>query len=744
MIRAEPLVFFVSTTGSDSYPGTESQPFATLTKARDHIRNLIPAGLEQDVKVMIRGGTYSITEAITFTPLDTISENHNVTYQAYPGEEPVLSGATPITNWKSSGSVWFAELTGTVLENITFRELFVDGERRRRAREPDVGFFRVQSAGPDRRTSFQYDTTDLQDYPEMDGVELVYFHDWATSTVSVERIDPDTSTIYLLQPIGASYSASTQICHFSANPRYYVENHISFLDSPGEWYLDPKTKRIWYWPLPGENPESFMAFAPVATGLVELSGEAGAAHLVRNIHFSGIAFAHCAWGIPSGGYIEYQAGTHELRPLKPGLDIYRDRIPSAFTFRGSQNCSISNSRFFNLGGGAISVERGSKNISLTGNWLRDIGANGIMIGEMKGVPFSERTVEGEWNYWWLDHPEYLVSQIEVSNNLIEKCGSIFPGCVGIWIGVAEETHVHRNRIRDLPYSGISVGWVWNNMTTPCVGHRIEGNLISDVLQLLSDGAGIYTLGKQEGTVIRNNMIYNVHPKNGLAGNHGLFLDLGTGSILFEANIIFSVHNNACIRFNSGPYENIFKENTLVPMEGYPSFIYAPSEAVFLGNLTENPATWVAPDPSSIGMGLLPLDVDGNGIPDVWEKAYIGIIGSSPTHDADGDGATIFQEYVAGTHPLNAKSVFLIQPVPAESLLRISVPTILSAGIGYNSLERRYQIEVTENLSSGDWIPMTSFAPLTASGKTIEVSIPLQDNMKLFRVRVILEPSPISP
>ena len=35
------------------------------------------------------------------------------------------------------------------------------------------------------------------------------------------------------------------------------------------------------------------------------------------------------------------------------------------------------------------------------------------------------------------------------NNLIQSCGVLYHGCVGIWVGLANNTEVSHNLIRDL-------------------------------------------------------------------------------------------------------------------------------------------------------------------------------------------------------------------------------------------------------------------------------------------------------
>ena len=94
-------VFYVSPEGSDTWNGSKSNPFATVTQARDAVRALKKnAPLEKPVTISLRGGLYELSEPILFTPDDSGTEFCPVTYSAYPGEIPVLSGGRKITGWK--------------------------------------------------------------------------------------------------------------------------------------------------------------------------------------------------------------------------------------------------------------------------------------------------------------------------------------------------------------------------------------------------------------------------------------------------------------------------------------------------------------------------------------------------------------------------------------------------------------------------------------------------------------------
>jgi len=51
------------------------------------------------------------------------------------------------------------------------------------------------------------------------------------------------------------------------------------------------------------------------------------------------------------------------------------------------------------------------------------------------------------------------------------------------------------------------------------------------------------------------------------------------------------------------------------------------------------------------------DLDGNGLPDAWERLFFGQTGVDPFADADSDGVNNGDEYKAGTDPRDPQSLF---------------------------------------------------------------------------------------
>ena len=65
--------FYVSPTGSDANPGTKSQPFASLERARDAVRVQKQRKPNRDYTVLIRGGVYRLEETVVFSLQDSAS-----------------------------------------------------------------------------------------------------------------------------------------------------------------------------------------------------------------------------------------------------------------------------------------------------------------------------------------------------------------------------------------------------------------------------------------------------------------------------------------------------------------------------------------------------------------------------------------------------------------------------------------------------------------------------------------------
>ena len=131
---------YVAVYGKDTNLGTAELPLASIARARDLLRPRLAAGMNSDMLVLIRGGTYRLPQALVFVPEDSGTDRHTITYAAWPGEKVVLSGGRKISGWqRGQGQLWTVELPEVKAGQWYFRQLFVDGRRANRARTPNPG-----------------------------------------------------------------------------------------------------------------------------------------------------------------------------------------------------------------------------------------------------------------------------------------------------------------------------------------------------------------------------------------------------------------------------------------------------------------------------------------------------------------------------------------------------------------------------------------------------------------------------
>jgi hypothetical protein len=134
------------------------------------------------------------------------------------------------------------------------------------------------------------------------------------------------------------------------------------------------------------------------------------------------------------------------------------------------------------------------------------------------------------------------------------------------------TVIEYNEIRDLPYTGVSVGWMWNPEPTPCKSNTIHANHIHHILNILSDGGGIYSLGLQPGSRISHNLIHDVQVNAGRAESNGMFLDEGTKELVVDKNIIYGIAKSP-LRFHKAYAPTIVSNNVLACKDQSPPIAY---------------------------------------------------------------------------------------------------------------------------------------------------------------------------
>jgi hypothetical protein len=548
---AAPPDFVVAPAGNDASPGTAEKPFATPARAVEAVRGLVAAGLKKDVLVQFRAGTYELAATLAFTPADSGTAEHAVTYAAAPGEDVVLSGGRRIANWKKGdGGRWTAELPDVKAGTWFFRQLVVNDRRAVRARWPDEdGVLRIATVGNGVRT-FTFNQPLPKEGLAGQAAEMVVYENWSITRGLVTASDEkQVTTATAMGWIGhGDYTTA------SPGKPAYLEHARAFLDRPGEWFLDKAAGVLHYLPLEGEDPAKAVAVAPRLERVIAIAGTKDKP--VRNLRFEGIRVEHADFPLPAVGYNEIQAA-HYGTTTKERTYVHPVAVECVY----AEGCRFARSRFAHLNPSGIGFGPGCRQNAVTGCAIEDIGGNGVMVG-WRGAGKLKAGAEGALDADW-DDPADAPAGNEVSNCHIRRCGADSRGSVGVFAAFSADTRIAHNLIHDMPYTGISIGYRWN--TTPTTQARcvVEYNHIFDVMKKLADGGGIYTLGFQPGTVLRGNHIHDVHRSafaHGGAPNNGFFIDEGSKGFLFEANVVHGTSGGA-VRFNQNQREwHTWKEN----------------------------------------------------------------------------------------------------------------------------------------------------------------------------------------
>jgi len=545
---------YVSPNGNDSNDGTKRLPLKTIPAAQKLALKILEDEKESEVTVWMAEGIYPISEPLTFRPFGA----GQLIFKAQGNGSPVISGGVEVTGWaKNSEGLWEAPLP-EILATSGFRELFISGKRAIRARFPNEGYLHVKQAGEDRRTNFYFEKGDFPIPSITDGVELVFLHDWSISRIGVKDINAATDQLFTVDTIGARSPAFFTIDNWEPNPRYFLENAPEFLDADFEWVFLPDQKKLLLKLPEGVNPADLELSIPFSEGLVSIIGQQD--QVVKNIRFEGVTFQYSKWEIPEKGYCGVQACHFDPRPRNGGWAV----VPGAISTVWAENIVFLNCSFRNFGGSGLWFGTGSKNCKVVDSELTDISGNGIMIGEGQ-----DRIVDGQ--PWWKSAPEQAALSNTIENCAISRVGAQFYGAVGIWAGLTAQTTIAYNELFDLPYTGISVGWMWTPEATPSRENIIVGNHIHEIMNTLSDGGGIYMLGLQPGSKILDNRIHDVKVNAGRAESNGMFLDEGITDVLVEGNLVYEIAKSP-LRFHRAT-TNLVRGNYFFTQESHPPIRY---------------------------------------------------------------------------------------------------------------------------------------------------------------------------
>ena len=547
--------YYVSPTGSDTNPGTVAAPFLTITKARDTVRT-VNSNMTGDIYVYLRDGTYGITSTITFGTQDSGTGGHTIYYQAYPGETPILNGATKVTGWSvSSGSIYKASLN----RSTKLRNLYVNDKRASMTSKTvtsagGTGTYAVTSgqatwawASGSGSDGVKYATANVPAIASnKDDLEIVNGTTWNENIVCTRDV-VTTSDGYqglmLQQPYGVIAQLPGWSSGFSVTGSHTIFNAYEFLNGAGQFYFDKTTKTLYYYPRSGEDMASADVEAPVVEKLLDIAGTSNTSR-VKNITFQGITFANtdyslynvagsCGKATVQGAtvYIAYGDGNWHNSKYE-----ITDTLPGVINVNSADSINFVGNVVKHSGNEGISMINDVINSNITGNYITDIAGSGITIGHPQHVYLGD----GGTHEKYAKGVEGICTKDSITDNFIYDVSTArgFGGHAGVTAFFVDTLSITHNHIHTTAYNGINLGWGWQNFkdSTTCKSNNVSYNRFNNTLNRLHDSGAIYTLGQMTGTNINQNYVKGI-PPNTSGPTYGLHNDEGSAYITENDNVL---------------------------------------------------------------------------------------------------------------------------------------------------------------------------------------------------------------
>ena len=449
------LRYYVAPGGSDNAKGTIDDPFATLEKARNTIRALSTEERRQNIRVILRGGTYKMEETFVLNVEDGAPSGLTISYETYPNEIPILDSGVEITAWKSAkdlpegtpeiatGKLYVANMPEglDLFYSLFDEEGFIDRARVNYQSNPEL-----PRSVDGARTRWEeldllhFEPGVFRQWHNVEDIEIYLkpTRNWVCNYLALKSVDLENN-IARTQVEGTYKLSGNKPNRRNMDIEKEMEmggllcNVPAGLTKPGTWIVDTKHRKIYLWP-ENEKQLNQRIVAPTLEEYILIEGkndEWGNGDLpVRGIVIQGLTMKH-------GKRFVFRK---DSRGIQHDWEMF-DEGNAYIRLRGAENCMISGNKLINGANSGIRLDLYCQNNLVEGNLINNLGYTGILL-----CGYGPGTKDVNNN----NH---------ITNNEISNIGKLWFHAMGIFVFQSGFNTISHNYIHDTRYDAIVVSGV---------------------------------------------------------------------------------------------------------------------------------------------------------------------------------------------------------------------------------------------------------------------------------------------
>jgi hypothetical protein len=461
------------------------------------------------IRLKLQSGIYRLKSPIKLTgneanDLEIIGPNDS---SAVISGSQIINGFSLVVDNKilsqlpfiARGKVLFADLHNAEIEKV---EKFVQsgygksssplpiqlifrGKEMTLARMPNVGYSKIKSNQLIKSNDFMIDGLNLDGINEKTNILASgYFNfDWAFENIPISNINHTNNTITLSNP-PPTYG-------IKSNQRVFLQNSLSFIDQPGEWFADDS--RIYFWP--PEEIRTDDVEVSVSTKLLEVKN-------AKNFIISNLSFRNSL-----GDGLE----------LKDVVDTVLknstiENIGNTGVYLSGINSGLRNVEINNIGEGAVVLSGGDRSQLISG---------GLYVENCDIHHFS--------TFVKTYKPGILISG--VGNRVVKSKIFDSPHSAIIFTGnnhLISGNEISKTNLETYDSGAIYTGRSWSSRGTLIVGNFLHDLKKGADIDVDKNGTmGVYLDDQVSGILVKNNLFVDVDQPVFIGGGRENLVELNT-------------------------------------------------------------------------------------------------------------------------------------------------------------------------------------------------------------------------